>query len=212
MILKRQKEEVIKYSNKKGAFEALMKESKKDFEKIRYELNEYDDRLTKQINIIEEGKIADLKISLSEERTLLDKPFKSLKLFILNTFEKAIKIVGKREIELKKESFLHMNKQKEAILMFHGYGGNSEENREMASSFVSRDFSVSLFEISSCGKFGFTNSLALLAAAFPKTTKSINEFEPNLFAPCTETQAASTMAINPGTILSLQFEVITSAL
>ena len=48
---------------------------------------------------------------------------------------------------------------------------------------LSSNLSVSLFDISSCGEFDLTNSVALLAAALPKTTRSINEFDPNLFAP-----------------------------
>ena len=77
---------------------------------------------------------------------------------------------------------------------------------------LSRDLSVSLFGISEWVEFGFTNSTALLAAAFPKTIRSISEFEPNLFAPWTDTHAVSPIAINPGTVLSLPFEVNTSAL
>ena len=64
----------------------------------------------------------------------------------------------------------------------------------------------------SSGEFDFTNSAALLAAAFPKTTRSVNEFEPSLLAPWTDTHAASPMAINPGTVLSLPLDVKTSAL
>ena len=48
---------------------------------------------------------------------------------------------------------------------------------------LSRHLSVSDFETSSCGLPGFTNSAALFAAALPKTTKSIKEFDPNLLAP-----------------------------
>ena len=48
---------------------------------------------------------------------------------------------------------------------------------------LSKHLSVSELDTSSCAKPGFTSSAALLAAALPKTTKSINEFEPNLFAP-----------------------------
>ncbi len=36
------------------------------------------------------------------------------------------------------------------------------------------------------------------AAARPKTTRSISEFDPRRFAPCTEAQPASPTAINPG--------------
>ena len=64
----------------------------------------------------------------------------------------------------------------------------------------------------SWGEPGLTNSAALFAAALPKTTRSINEFEPNLLAPCTETHAASPIAISPGTTFSEPFKVITSAL
>ena len=59
---------------------------------------------------------------------------------------------------------------------------------------------------------GFTNSAALLAAALPKTTRSIKEFDPSLLAPWTDTQAASPIAINPGTVFSDPFKVKTSAL
>jgi len=47
----------------------------------------------------------------------------------------------------------------------------------------SKHFWVSVSLISSCGVPGFISSAARLAAALPKTTKSINEFEPSLFAP-----------------------------
>ena len=56
------------------------------------------------------------------------------------------------------------------------------------------------------------SSAALLAAALPNTTKSINELDPNLFAPWTDTQAASPIAIKPGTVFSEPFRVSTSAL
>ena len=46
-----------------------------------------------------------------------------------------------------------------------------------------KHLSVSESGISSWGCPGFTNSDALFAAALPKTTKSINELDPNLFAP-----------------------------
>ena len=59
---------------------------------------------------------------------------------------------------------------------------------------------------------GLINSAALFAAALPNTTRSIKEFDPNLFAPCTETQAASPIAISPGTVFVDPFIVITSAL
>ena len=36
-----------------------------------------------------------------------------------------------------------------------------------------------------------------IPAALPKTTKSNNEFPPSLFAPCTETHAASPTENNP---------------
>ena len=49
---------------------------------------------------------------------------------------------------------------------------------------------------------GVTTSFARSAAARPKTTRSIREFDPNRFAPCTDTQAASPTAIRPGTIAS----------
>ena len=48
---------------------------------------------------------------------------------------------------------------------------------------LSRHLSVSELETSSCGVPGLTSSAALLAAAHPNTTKSINEFDPSLFAP-----------------------------
>ena len=47
----------------------------------------------------------------------------------------------------------------------------------------SKHFCVSDSLISSCGVPGLINYAALFAAALPKTTRSINEFEPNLFAP-----------------------------
>ena len=45
------------------------------------------------------------------------------------------------------------------------------------------DFCVSLSGITSCLEFGFTIVAALIAAALPNTTRSINELEPNLLAP-----------------------------
>ena len=77
---------------------------------------------------------------------------------------------------------------------------------------LSKHFSVSEFPISSWGVPGFTNSAALFAAALPNTTKSIKEFDPSLFAPWTETHAASPIAINPGTVFSEPLTVNTSAL
>jgi hypothetical protein len=53
---------------------------------------------------------------------------------------------------------------------------------------------------------------ALFAAALPKTTRSIKEFDPNLLAPCTETHDASPIAINPVTVFSAPFTVRTSPL
>jgi hypothetical protein len=47
---------------------------------------------------------------------------------------------------------------------------------------------------------GLYNSAVFKAAALPKTTMSNKELAPNLFAPCTDAQAASPAAINPGTI------------
>ena len=41
-----------------------------------------------------------------------------------------------------------------------------------------------------------------MADDLPKTTRSSSELEPSLFAPCTETHAASPMDINPSTIVS----------
>ena len=49
---------------------------------------------------------------------------------------------------------------------------------------------------------GSTTSAQCLAAERPKTTKSSNEFEPRRLAPCTDTQAASPIAINPGTVVA----------
>ena len=43
-----------------------------------------------------------------------------------------------------------------------------------------------------------TTSLALIAAALPKTTKSIKLLDPNLLAPWTEAHPASPTAIKPG--------------
>ena len=105
----------------------------------------------------------------------------------------------------------------EYVLRKPPFGANIKSGHDMRREYnvlsnLSKYLSVSLLEISSCGEFGFINSLALLAAALPKTTKSIKELEPNLFAPCTETHAASPIAISPGTTLSLPFEFITSAL
>ena len=77
---------------------------------------------------------------------------------------------------------------------------------------LSKHLSVSLWETSSWGVPGLTISIVLLAAALPKTTSSINEFEPNLLAPWTETHAASPIAIRPGTVFSEPFKVNTSAL
>ena len=45
------------------------------------------------------------------------------------------------------------------------------------------DFCVSLSGITSCLEFGFTIVAALIAAALPNTTRSINELDPNLLAP-----------------------------
>ena len=59
---------------------------------------------------------------------------------------------------------------------------------------------------------GHTVTAVLFAADLPNTTRSINEFDPNLFAPCTDTHAASPIAINPGTVFSDPFTVNTSAL
>ena len=59
---------------------------------------------------------------------------------------------------------------------------------------------------------GLISSAALFAADLPKTTRSIKELEPNLFAPCTDTHAASPIAINPGTVFSEPLTVKTSAL
>ena len=77
---------------------------------------------------------------------------------------------------------------------------------------LSIHFCVSFSLISSWGVPGLTNSAALFAAALPKTTKSIKELDPNLLAPWTETQAASPIAINPGTVFSEPFTVKTSPL
>ena len=76
----------------------------------------------------------------------------------------------------------------------------------------SKHFWVSDSLISSCGVPGLISSAALFAAALPKTTRSIKELDPNLFAPWTETQAASPIAISPGTVFSEPFTVKTSAL
>jgi hypothetical protein len=46
------------------------------------------------------------------------------------------------------------------------------------------------------------------AAARPNTTRSISELEPSRFAPCTETHAASPMAMRPGTTRSLPFSFV----
>ena len=46
---------------------------------------------------------------------------------------------------------------------------------------------------------GVTISAQRKPAARPNTTRSMSEFEPRRFAPCTETQAASPSAIRPGT-------------
>ena len=48
---------------------------------------------------------------------------------------------------------------------------------------LSKHLSVSLCAISSWGVPGLISSAALFAADFPKTTKSIKEFDPNLLAP-----------------------------
>ena len=77
---------------------------------------------------------------------------------------------------------------------------------------LSKHLSVSIFDTSSCGVPGLIISEALLAAALPKTTRSINEFDPSRFAPWTETHAASPIAINPGTVFSEPLTVNTSAL
>ena len=81
----------------------------------------------------------------------------------------------------------------------------------LSLSNLSKHFSVSDSPISSCGVPGFTSSAALFAAALPNTTRSIKELDPSLFAPWTETQAASPIAISPGTV-SESFPVNTSAL
>ena len=52
----------------------------------------------------------------------------------------------------------------------------------------------------------------LFADAFPKTTRSIKELDPSLFAPWTETHAASPIAISPGTVFSDPLIVNTSVL
>ena len=54
--------------------------------------------------------------------------------------------------------------------------------------------------MASAGASASTVLPARMAAARPNTTKSIKEFEPNLFAPCTEAHPASPTAIRPGTI------------
>ena len=82
----------------------------------------------------------------------------------------------------------------------------------LSLSNLSKHFWVSDSPISSWGVPGVTNSEALFAAALPKTTRSIKEFDPNLLAPWTETQAASPIAINPGTVFSEPFTVRTSPL
>ena len=48
--------------------------------------------------------------------------------------------------------------------------------------------------------FLFTVLPARIAAARPKTTKSIREFEPKRLAPWTDAHPASPTAISPGTI------------
>ena len=67
-----------------------------------------------------------------------------------------------------------------------------------------RSIILSVFDllISIFLEFGFTFSLHVRLAALPKTTRSINEFVPNLLAPCTETHAASPTAIKPSHTLS----------
>ena len=82
----------------------------------------------------------------------------------------------------------------------------------LSLSNLSKHFCVSDSGISSWGVPGLTNSAALFAAALPNTTKSIKELEPSLFAPWTETHAASPIAIKPGTVFSEPFTVNTSAL
>ena len=77
---------------------------------------------------------------------------------------------------------------------------------------LSKHLSVSVLDISSCGVPVLTSSEALFAAALPKTTRSIKELEPSLFAPCTDTKAASPIAISPGTVFSEPLTVRTSAL
>ena len=82
----------------------------------------------------------------------------------------------------------------------------------LSLSNLSKHFCVSDSPISSCGFPGFINSAALLAAALPKTTRSIKELEPNLLAPWTDTHAASPIAIKPGTVFSDPLTVKTSSL
>ena len=67
---------------------------------------------------------------------------------------------------------------------------------------LSNEFCPASFGNGACGPFIFVVSAALNPAARPKTTKSIKELDPSLFAPWTETHAASPIAIRPGTTQS----------
>ncbi len=66
---------------------------------------------------------------------------------------------------------------------------------------------ATILSTEACGKdpcplLGLINSAQRMAAARPNTTMSSNELEPKRFAPCTDTQAASPMAIKPGMMVS----------
>ena len=66
---------------------------------------------------------------------------------------------------------------------------------------LSKILSTEFEEIVGLADSRSTTEPALMPAARPKTTRSMSEFEPNRFAPCTDAHPASPTAIRPGTVL-----------
>lgn len=69
-------------------------------------------------------------------------------------------------------------------------------------SIMAKDSSPAFLGKGLWGVPGFNFSFTVLAAALPNTTISNKELAPNLLAPCTEAQATSPAANNPGTTTS----------
>ena len=66
--------------------------------------------------------------------------------------------------------------------------------KNLVSNFTPSYLTLLTVLISGTGSPGLHSAAIVRAHARPKTTRSSNEFAPSLFAPCTDTQAASPAA------------------